>query len=287
MEVDEGDARDGGVLGGGEGEGRLGGVAEEAGDGRVRDRASARTSPPIALGVGRDIGGDALAVALVEELDRDLVAVAVGRLHLVRVEAGREEEDLLAPRGLQHVEHVGGDPAAPAQRSEGRGLEDREVTVAAPHPHHGQDLPGVALVGHHGPVVDREDLHPVEGVHEASGVVEVAGALAEHGEGLVHPHHHARGAPSREPLHLHLDPAHVHVAEVDVEVGQVGSATAEAVAAARELGQGPRDVDEVLVRVPALAHPLDVELEHGRGQAPTVEHTHAQDDTGGSGVVYL
>ena len=66
-----------------------------------------------------------------------------------------------------------------------------------------------------------------------------------------------------------------------------GASPAETVALARELGQRARDVDEVLVGVPALAHALDVELEDRWGQAPAVEHTHALDDTRASGVVYL
>ena len=85
---------------------------EEAGDGGVGHRAPARAAPPVALGVGGDVGGEALAVVLVEELDRDLVGVAVGGLHLVGVEARGEEQHLLAAGGLQHLVDVGGDAAA-------------------------------------------------------------------------------------------------------------------------------------------------------------------------------
>jgi len=78
-----------------------------------------------------------------------------------------------------------------------------------------------------------------------------------------------------EPLHLDLDGADVHVAEVDGEAGQVGRRPAEAVALGGQLGQGGGDVDEVLVGIPALTHPLHVELENRGGQPAPVEHAHA------------
>ena len=53
--------------------------------------------------------------------------------------------------------------------------------------------------------------------------------------------------------------------------GRIGTADAAIV---RELRQRERDVDEVLVGVPALAHALHVELEHRGRQASAVEDTH-------------
>ena len=78
-----------------------------------------------------------------------------------------------------------------------------------------------------------------------------------------------------EPLHLDLDGADVHAAEVHGEVGPVGRGAAETVALRGQLGQGGGDVDEVLVGIPPLAHPLHVELEHGGGQTAPVEHAHS------------
>ena len=115
---------------------------------------------------------------LVEELHGDLVGVAVGGLHLVGVEARREEQELLAARRLQDLVHVGGHAAAPRQRPQRRRLQDGEVAVAAAHAHHGRDVQDVAVVGRLRAVVHRPDLHAVEGVDEPARLVEVARALA-------------------------------------------------------------------------------------------------------------
>src|SRR6185503_18754973 len=143
--------------------------------------------------------------------------------------------------------------------AQGGRLQDGEVAVASAHAHHRGDVHDVAVVGRLRAVVDGPDLHAVEGAHEGAPVVEVAGALAEHGHGLVHPHHHAGGLAAGEPLHLHFDRTHVDGGQVGVEVAQVGSAPAEAIALGGQLGQRARDVDEVLVGVPAPPHALDVE----------------------------
>src|SRR5262249_45658771 len=109
-----------------------------------------------------------------------------------------------------------------------------------------------------------------------AGLLEVARALPQHGQRLVHPDHDAGGLAAREPLHLDLDAPHVDVVEVHVDVAQVGGGAAEAVAAGGQLGQGARDVDEVLVGVPARAHALDVELEDGGRETAAVEDGHAR-----------
>ena len=61
---------------------------------------------------------------------------------------------------------------------------------------------------------------------------------------------------------------------MDREIAEIGGGAAEAIAARGQLGQGARDVDEVLVGIPALAHALDVELENGGGEAAPIEDGH-------------
>ena len=247
---------------------------------------AAGAAPPVALGVGGDVGREALAVVLVEELDGDLVGVAVGRLHLVGVEARREEEHLLAPGRLQHLVDVGGHAAAAGERPEGRASPGSRSPGSGPAP----SSPGSRSRDRRRrpPRCRRGPPTPPSGRRcSRSGRRRRSSRCTPRAWPAPCPRPPRRSEGCRRGNHCistSIEPTSTF-AEVDVEVGEVGGRAAEAVALGRQLGQGPGDVDEVLVGVPALAHALHVELEDGRGQPPPVEDAHGGDYAGILGLL--
>ncbi len=107
VEIDECDPGDLDRQGGGEGEHGFGRIPQETGQGRVSDRPAAGAAPPVALRVGRHERPEAPGEVVVEPLDGEVVGVSVGGLHLVQVEAGREEQHRLAVGRDQGLVDVG------------------------------------------------------------------------------------------------------------------------------------------------------------------------------------
>ena len=198
------------------------GVAPEGRDERVRHGAHAAPAPPRRLRVGRDA-------------DRagDVGGPAVAGLHQPVVVAGREEEDGLAVRRLDHRLDVAHDQRAPRHAAQVHRLQMREQPVVALDRHDGlarRDL--VALV-------QGADLELVPAVLPAA--VDVApGALLEHGDRLV---------DAAEDRVLLLEDLHEHARAMALELEQVAGQV------------------EVLVGVVALAHALDGQPERLGGQA--------------------
>ena len=166
----------------------------------------------------------------------DVRGVAVARLHAVVVVAGREVEDRLAARGAHDLAHVARDQRAPRERAEVDRLEVAEERVVALDRHHG--LPRLDLVA------------VVEGVHDE---LVPAGLPA------------SPSAPSR-PLHSRSTAiASSMPPSTDWWRWKTCMSTRGWCAVALE--HLLRE-DEVGVRVVALAHLLDREVEDLRRQPP-------------------
>src|SRR5581483_7276185 len=204
-----------------------------------------------------------------------MVGVTVCRLYLVGVEAGGKEQHVLAVGGFQDMVDIGGDAGSARQRAERGRLQNGEVSVASLRLDYRRDLARVAAVGRNGSVVNGAHFQLVERVYPVAARVEIAGAGLEHRQRLVHAHDDGEGTAAREPLHLDLDVADVYIGKVYANVGQVGGSAAEAVALPGEFGQHGGDIVEILIRVPAPAHPRDVQFERADRQAFAVEDAHA------------
>ena len=161
--------------------------------------------------------------------------VAVAGLYAVVIVPGREVEDRLAARGADDLADVARDQRAARERAEVDGLEVAEERVVALDRHY--RLPRLDLVA------------VVEGVHDElvpAGLPAAVGAraptaLTEDGDRLVHPAQHRL---------MPLEDLHQHARVILVELEHL----------LRE--------HEVRVRVVALAHLLDREVEDLGGQAP-------------------
>ena len=253
----------------------LGGVSQEAGDGGVGHGAATRPTPPIPLLVGRDRAGDRMPGGLVEELYGDMVGVPVARLHLMGIEPGWEEQDLLPPRRVQDFVHVGRNARVPRQRPQGRCLQWREVPVAPTHFQHRRHHVRVAAIGGDEAVLHRGHFQCVVGGNPLALRVEVARAFAEHRQGLVHTDDDREGLAAREPLHLNLDVAGVDIVQRQSRFFQRGVVARERVPVTHQTRQQGHDVVEILVRVPPAPHPLHIQLERLHSQPLAVENTHS------------
>ena len=174
-------------------------VASVGGDERVRHRAHAAPAPPRGLGVrahadrARDVGGP-----------------AVPGLHEPVVVAGREEEDLLAPRGADHGVDVAHDQAASGQAAQVDRLQMREQRIVAGDRHDRlARLDAVALV-------QRPDLELVPARREPTVGPAAPGALLQDRHRLVD------AAEDRalllEDLHEDLRPAPLRLEQVARQV---------------------------------------------------------------------
>ena len=169
-----------------------------------------------------------------------------------------------------HLVDVGGHAAAAGERAQGRRLQDREVAVAAAHAHHRASRS--AGRRRRAPRCRRGTAHTsigVEGVHEAAARRRSSRCTrASMASALSTPTTTRGRLAAREPLHLDLDASRRRRSRGRRRgrTGRGGCRRSGSPGAASSR-QRARDVDEVLVRVPAAAHALDVELEHGRRAA--------------------
>ena len=97
----------------------------------------------------------------------------------------------------------------------------------------------------------------------------------QHGECLVHAYHDGHAGPAPEPLHLHLHLAGGNILRRDAQ-RQVVVLARVRVALCPEHGQHAVDVLEILVRVPAAPHAVDIELERIVGEPFAVEEGHVR-----------
>ena len=177
---------------------------------------------------GLRVGGDA-------DRPGDVRRPAVAGLHEPVIVAGGEVEDRLAARGGHDVADVAHDQRAAGQRAEVDGLQVREERVVALDREH--RLPRADLVA----LVERVHVELVPAGMPAAVLAPAPGAELEDRDRLVDAAEH-RVLGALEDLH-----EHARVAAVVLEQ--------------------PARVDEVGVRVVAVAHALHRQAEHARRQA--------------------
>ena len=90
-------------------------VAQKTGNGTVTDSATAKTTPPITLGIGGDIRANLLLIVLVKALDSNIVGVTISSLPFMGIEASWEEKNRFTPRRFEGIINIGRSAAGPSQ----------------------------------------------------------------------------------------------------------------------------------------------------------------------------
>ena len=238
----------------------------------MRHRAAARAAPPVALRVGGDKRAQRAGVIHVEALDGDVIGIAIGGLDLVHVEARREEQHRFAVRGDEGLIDIGRHPAGAGENAQGGRFQQGKIAVAPAHLDDRLHVERVAIAADHRAIVDGPHFELVSRVDELIALI-IAGAVAQHGQRLVHPHHNGGAQAAGEPLHLHFD-----IADGDAfrrnPGGQIMRIPAVGVALPGKHREHIGNIGEVFIAVPAAAHALDIQLESCVVQTLSVKNAH-------------
>ncbi len=284
VKIHQSDARDAGGQHAREGQHGFAGVAQVAGDGRVRHSAAARPAPPVALRIRGHKRAEHTRKIHVKALHGDVIGVAVGGLHLVQVKARREEQHGLATRSLQGLVHIGGHAAGAGQNPQRGRFQHGKIAVAPAHAQHRLNAARVAVVGHGVAVLHGPHLHLVGSIGKGVALPG-AGAVAQHGQGLVHAHHQGFAGAACEPLHFHFQVAAANPIRRNFG-GQAVAGAGVLFAAFRQSGQHGGDVGEIFIGVPPAPHPFNIQLEGAVRQAFSVKDAHFGSLCAAIGVIY-
>ena len=140
----------------------------------------------------------------IEALHRDVISIPIGGLYLMDIETGREEHHRLAACSHQCIIDIGCHPTGVRENSQGGGLENGKIAIAAAHPHDRLHVGWVAICVHDGAVLHCPYLQILRCIDKAI-TFEIAGTMLEHGQRFIHTDHQGVAHAASEPLHFHFD----------------------------------------------------------------------------------
>ena len=190
----------------------------------------------------------------------------------MHVKTSRKEENWLAPRRHQCLVYVGGDSTGPAKNAQHGGFHESEIPVPAAHLDDRLNTRRVSLILYRCPVMHGFHIQVLPGFHKLALGIKAAGAVTQHGERLVYANNDGGTRPAGKELPFNFDVAQLEIMQREAQITGIGGQGP--VFGTRHSFQHGNDVGKVLVRVPALPHPLDIELEGGIAKALSVENAH-------------